>query len=414
METQSPQSFTGYQKFVIVILAFVLFTVMLDFMVLSPLGNILMTTMKLTPQQFGSVVSAYAISACASGFLTAGFADKYDRKKLLLFFYTGFIIGTLFCALANSYTTLLAARIFTGVFGGVIGSISMAIVTDLFVLEQRGKVMGLIQMAFAGSQILGIPLGLWMATHWGWHSTFFAIVILAVLIGIAAALRLKPVNEHLKIQNSKSPLLHLWHTVRKKDYRTGFVAIMLLSMGGFMIAPFSSDFYVNNVKIRMEDVPLIFMWSGIASVFIMPLIGKLSDRFDKLGMFIFGTVVACIMVVISTNLGPTPLWKVVIINVLMFVGIMSRMVPSQALNSAIPDAADRGSYMSINSSLQQLAGGLGAMSAGFIVVKADATSPLQHFNTLGYVMVGIMLLCIFLMWRVNKMVKAKMAKPVGA
>lgn len=414
MKTRSPQTFTRYQKFVIVILAFIFFTVMLDFMVLSPLGNILMTSMKLTPQQFGSVVSAYAISACASGFLTAGFADKYDRKKLLLFFYTGFIIGTLFCALANSYATLLAARIFTGVFGGVIGSISMAIVTDLFALEQRGKVMGLIQMAFAGSQILGIPLGLWMATHWGWHSTFFAIVILAVLIGIAAVLRLKPVTEHLKIQNNKSPLLHLWHTVRKKDYRTGFVAIMLLSMGGFMIAPFSSDFYVNNVKIRMEDVPLIFMCSGIASVFIMPLIGKLSDRFDKLGMFVFGTVIACIMVVISTNLGPTPLWKVVVINVLMFVGIMSRMVPSQALNSAIPDAADRGSYMSINSSLQQLAGGLGAISAGFIVVKADATSPLQHFDTLGYVMVGIMLLCIFLMWRVDRMVKAKTAKPAGA
>jgi len=413
LETRSPQTFTGYETFVIVILAFILFTVMLDFMVLSPLGNILMTSMKLSPQQFGSVVSAYAISACVSGFLTAGFADKYDRKKLLLFFYTGFIIGTLFCALANSYSTLLAARIFTGVFGGVIGSISMAIVTDLFALEQRGKVMGLIQMAFAGSQILGIPLGLWMATRWGWHSTFFAIVIVAVFTGIAVVVRLKPVNEHLKIQNSKSPLLHLWHTVRKKDYRTGFVAIMLLSMGGFMIAPFSSDFYVNNVKIRMEDVPVIFMCSGIASVFIMPVIGKLSDRFDKLGMFIFGTVIACIMVVISTNLGPTPLWEVVVINVLMFVGIMSRMVPSQALNSAIPDAADRGAYMSINSSLQQLAGGLGAISAGFIVVKADATSPLQHFNTLGYVMVGIMLLCIFLMWRVSRMVKAKMAKRTG-
>ena len=376
-------------------------------MVLSPLGNILMTSMKLSPQQFGSVVSAYAISACVSGFLAAGFADRYDRKKLLLFFYTGFTIGTLFCALANSYTSLLAARIFTGIFGGVIGSVSMAIVTDLFVLEQRGKVMGLIQMAFSGSQILGIPVGLWMATHWGWHSTFFAIVILAVFTGIAVALRLKPVTEHLKMQNSKSPLLHLWHTVRKKDYRTGFVAIMLLSMGGFMIAPFSSDFYVNNVKISIDDVPIIFMCSGIASVFIMPLIGKLSDKFDKLAIFIIGTGIACVMTVISTNLGPTPLWEVVAINILMFVGIMSRMVPSQALNSAIPDAADRGAYMSINSSLQQLAGGLGAISAGFIVVKADATSPLQHFDTLGYVMVAIMLLCIFLMWRVNNLIKAR-------
>lgn len=407
MKTSTVAPFTSYQKFVIAILALIFFTVVLDFMVLSPLGNILMSTMNLSTQEFGSVVSAYAISACLSGFLAAGFADKYDRKKLLLFFYTGFVIGTLFCALADTYVTLLAARIFTGIFGGVIGSISMAIVTDLFVLEQRGKVMGLIQMSFAASQILGIPLGLWMATHWGWHSTFFALVILSLFIGIAVVFKLKPVTEHLKFRNNKSPILHLWHTIKRKDYRTGFVAIMLLSMGGFMIAPFSSDFYVNNVKINIEDVPIIFMWSGIASVFIMPLIGRLSDRFDKLNLFVIGTVIACVMVIISTNLGPTPLWKVVIINILMFVGIMSRMVPSQALNSAVPEAEDRGAYMSVNSSLQQLAGGLGAIFAGFIVVKADATSPLKHFDTLGYVMVVIMLLCVFLMWRVNKMINAK-------
>ena len=407
LKTSTVAPFTSYQKFVIAILALIFFTVVLDFMVLSPLGNILMSTMNLSTQEFGSVVSAYAISACLSGFLAAGFADKYDRKKLLLFFYTGFVIGTLFCALADTYVTLLAARIFTGIFGGVIGSISMAIVTDLFVLEQRGKVMGLIQMSFAASQILGIPLGLWMATHWGWHSTFFALVILSLFIGIAVVFKLKPVTEHLKFRNNKSPILHLWHTIKRKDYRTGFVAIMLLSMGGFMIAPFSSDFYVNNVKINIEDVPIIFMWSGIASVFIMPLIGRLSDRFDKLNLFVIGTVIACVMVIISTNLGPTPLWKVVIINILMFVGIMSRMVPSQALNSAVPEAEDRGAYMSVNSSLQQLAGGLGAIFAGFIVVKADATSPLKHFDTLGYVMVVIMLLCIFLMWRVNKMINAK-------
>lgn len=366
-----------------------------------------MEKMHLTPKQFGAVVSAYAISACVSGFLAAGFADKFDRKKLLLFFYLGFTIGTLFCALANSYTTLLTARIFTGVFGGVIGSISMAIVTDLFALEQRGKVMGLIQMAFAGSQILGIPLGLWMAVHWGWHSTFIGIVCLSIIVGTVILIKMKAVDEHLKIQQSKSAVLHLWHTIKKKDYRTGFIAIMLLSMGGFMIAPFSSDFYVNNVKVSIDEVPIIFMCSGIASVFIMPLIGKLSDRYDKLTIFIIGSIVASVMVIFATNLGPTPLWQVVAINVLMFAGIMSRMVPSQALNSAIPNAEDRGAYMSVNSSLQQLAGGLGAMMAGYIVIKADATSPLIHYDTLGYIMVIIMLICIFLMWRVDKLVKAK-------
>lgn len=409
METSPSQSFTAYQKFVIAILALLQFTIILDFMILSPLGAILMHSMKLTPGQFGSVVSAYAISACISGFLAAGFADKFDRKKLLLFFYVGFTVGTLFCAMANSYYTLLLARIITGLFGGVIGSISMAIITDLFALQQRGKVMGYVQMAFAGSQILGVPIGLLLANTWGWHSTFYGVVLLAVAVGITIIFKLKPLTEHLKVQNDKNAFLHLWHTIKKRDYRIGFLATALLPMGGFMLMPFSSAFIVNNVKIDIEALPLIFMFTGISSIIIMPFIGKLSDKIDKFKLFVAGSVLACIMVLIYTNLGASSIWLVIAINMIMFMGIMGRIVPAQALNSAIPDMSDRGAYMSINSSLQQMAGGLGAIFAGLIVVKADETSPLQHFDTLGYIIMGVMALCIFFMWRVSEMVKSRKA-----
>ena len=152
--------FTPYQVFAITILGLTQFTVVLDFMVMSPLGDRLMKSMDLTTSQFGASVGAYAISAFASGILTAGFADKFDRKKLLMFFYIGFILGTLLCGLSNSFLMLFIARIVTGIFGGVIGSISMAIVADLFSFQQRGRVMGFMQMGFGASQVLGIPISL--------------------------------------------------------------------------------------------------------------------------------------------------------------------------------------------------------------------------------------------------------------
>jgi predicted MFS family arabinose efflux permease len=152
--------FTPYQRLVIAILAFLQFTIVLDFLILSPLGAILIKELHITPAQFGWVVSSYAFSAGISGLATAGFADRFDRKKLLLFFYGGFIGGTVLCGLAPSYHLLLIARIVTGIFGGVIGSISLAIAADLFPLEVRGRVMGLVQTAFAASQVLGLPLGL--------------------------------------------------------------------------------------------------------------------------------------------------------------------------------------------------------------------------------------------------------------
>src|SRR6478735_1468518 len=228
-ETKQSTAFSGYQKFVIFLLAITQFTVVLDFMVMSPLGDIMMKTLHITAKQFGVAVSAYAFSAGISGLLTAGFADRFDRKKLLLFFYIGFVIGTFFCALAPTYELLVAARIFTGLFGGVIGSVSMAIIADIFSLQQRGKVMGFVQMGFGVRQVLGIPIGLYIANQWGWHIPFFWIAVMASIIVVALAVKLKPIKEHLTLQSDKSPFRHLLHTVAQRNYRVGFLSTALLS-----------------------------------------------------------------------------------------------------------------------------------------------------------------------------------------
>lgn len=408
MQKEEPVPFTGYQKFVIFILAITQFTVILDFMVMSPLGDMLMKSLNLKPSAFGFAVSAYAFSAGISGLLTAGFADRFDRKKLLLFFYIGFIGGTIFCGLAHTYAVLVAARIITGLFGGVIGSISMAIITDLFALQQRGRVMGFIQMGFGGSQVLGVPIGLYLANAWGWEAPFWMVATLSIIIALLIAAKLQPVTQHLALQNDKSAFIHLCHTVAKSDYRVGFMATALLSIGGFMMMPFGSAFAINNLGLTNEQLPMLFMVSGISSLVIMPLIGKLSDKIDKFKIFAVASVWTMIMCVVYTNLGVTPLILVMALNILMMIGIMSRMIPSSALTSAIPEMADRGAFMSINSSLQQIAGGIAAAVAGMIVSQKSKGAPLEHYNVVGYVIIVISTLSILLMMRVNNLTKKKM------
>ncbi|WP_316794318.1 MFS transporter [Pedobacter frigoris] len=403
----TPDSFSPYQKLVIALLALLQFTIVLDFMVLAPLGDFLMKSLTISPKGFGVVVSSYAFSAGASGILAAGFADKFDRKKLLLFFYTGFIIGTLCCALSTTYWMLLGARIITGLFGGVIGAISMTIVTDLFSVKQRGRVMGFVQMAFAASQILGIPIGLYLANLWGWHSAFLMIVVLAILIAIAVIVIVKPIDKHLELQSDKSAFLHLWHAVSNPSYQTGFIATAFLSVGGFMLMPFSSAYLINNIRITAEQLPMVFMFTGVASIIIMPLIGKLSDKVDKFFLFTGGSVLAIIMILIYTNLVPIPLWQVVVVNMVLFMGIMSRMIPATTLTMSVPDMKDRGAFMSVNASLQQMAGGIAALCAGLIVTQKSNGSPLENYGILGIVVSVIIAICIFFIYRVNVMVKKK-------
>ncbi len=406
-QTQQTTPFTGYQKFVIFLLAITQFTVILDFMVMSPLGDVMMKSLNITTSQFGFAVSAYAFCAGISGLLTAGFADKYDRKNLLLFFYIGFVIGTLFCALAPNYLLLVSARIVTGIFGGVIGSISMAIVADVFSLRQRGKVMGFVQMGFGASQVLGIPIGLYIANSWGWHVPFLWIAVMAGIIALLLFVKLKPIVGHLALQKDSSAFEHLWHTISQKNYQIGFLSTALLSVGGFMLMPFGSAFAINNLKITVIQLPLLFMISGIGTLVTMPLIGRLSDSFSKFKIFTIATILSTILLNIYAHFSVTPFWIVLITNVLLMGAIMSRMVPAMALTSAIPQPQDRGAFMSINSSLQQIAGGFGAMIAGLIIVQKDNFAPLENYDILSLVASAMMLVNIYLVYKVSATVLIK-------
>jgi len=396
--------FSGYQKFIIAILAILQFTIILDFMVLSPLSPILLKELSLVPSQFGLVVSAYAFSAGISGFLAAGFADKFDRKKMLMFFYTGFLLGTVLCAIASNYYFLLGARIVTGIFGGVIGSVSFAIITDIFRMEVRGRVMGVVQTAFAASQILGLPIGLYLANHFGWHSPFWMIAGFGILVGIVIVAYMKPINEHLLIQSERSPFQHLIKTLTTKHHIRGFAGTILLATGGFMLMPFGSAFSIFNLHLTMDQLPLLYGVTGFFSIVFGPLIGKMSDKIGKFKTFVVGTVISMTMVAIYTNLGPTPLYLVIMLNVLLFVGISSRMISSSALMTAVPAPQDRGAFMAINSAIQQISGGVASVVAGMIVVQTPS-GELLHYSTLGIVVMCSMVFAVIMMWRVNQYVQ---------
>ncbi|MBR1268974.1 MFS transporter [Bradyrhizobium sp. AUGA SZCCT0222] len=408
-QPEQERGFSRYQSFLIALLAFAQFTIILDFIIMSPLGAILMPALDITAGQFGVAVSAYAFSAGISGILAAGFADRFDRKRLLLFFYVGFTLGTLLCALAPNYHLLLLGRVVTGLFGGVIGSVVLAIVTDLFPLQLRGRVMGFVQTAFAASQVLGIPAGLFLANHWSWHVSFGAIVGLSLVAMAAILFAMRPVNAHLQLKQDRNAFGHLIATIGQPRYTLAFAVTTLLSTGGFMLMPFGSAFTVHNLGIDILHLPTIYLVSGVFSIFIGPLVGRASDAFGKFPTFAFGSAVSVVMVLIYTHLGHVSLTTAIIVNVLMFVGIFSRMIPSQALISAIPDPSQRGSFSAVSASLQQLSGGLGSVFAAAIIAQ-NPDGTLRHFDWLGYVVVATSILSLIMMYFVQKSVANQAAK----
>jgi predicted MFS family arabinose efflux permease len=397
---------SGYQKRVVALLAFLQFSVILDFMILSPLGALLMPRLHIGTEQFGLLVSSYAFAAGISGLLTAGFADRFDRKKLLLFFYCGFLLGTLLCGLARTYAFLLLARTITGVFAGVIGSIVFAIITDLFSYEMRGRVMGVVQTAFSASGVAGIPLGLYLSNHWGWNAPFLLIAAICAVVGSWMVVAIRPIDAHLRMRPDRSPLHHFAHTVSTPRYLLGFATTVLLSTGGFILQPYASAFSVNNLGVSLLQLPLVYMVTGAVSMVAGPLIGRLADVIGKFRVFLLGCIVTIVTVIIYTNLATTPLLWVIVVNSVLYVGVSSRMIASSALVSGIPTPTDRGSYMAISSAIQQVSGGLAAMVGGMIVAESSS-GKLLYFDRVGYVLACTTLITLFMMYFIGRLVEGE-------
>lgn len=258
-------------------------------------------------------------------------------------------------------------------------------------------------MAFAASQVLGLPVGLLLANHFGWHAPFWMIAGFSIVVALAILIYMRPVTGHLKFPSGQNPFRHLIKTASVPHYLRAFLATTLLATGGFMLMPFGSAFSIHNLGITLEQLPLLYGITGICTIIAGPLIGKLADRLGKYRMFVVGSLLSMAMVAIYTHLGITPLWLLIMLNVLLFIGITSRIIPASALMTAIPEPQDRGAFMSINSSIQQISGGVAAAVAGLIVVQPQ-NGPLLHYDTLGYVVMVSMTVTIIMMYWLNRYV----------
>ena len=296
--------------------------------------------------------------------------------------------------------TQIVDRVVTGIFGGVIGSIVLAIATDLFSVQLRGRVMGLIQTAFGASQVLGLPIGLYLSSRWDWHAPFLVMVAFGAIGGLVILFKMKSVADHLAVPQQRSAFLHLLGTIRDPRYLAAFATTALLTTGGFMIMPFSSAFTVNNIGISIHSLPTIYFITGIFAIIVGPLVGKAADAYGKLPVFIAGSLITCVMVIIYTHLTVVPLATVIVVNVLLFVGIFSRLIPFQAMVSSVPEQNQRGAFNAVGASIQQFAGGFASVIAGHIV-SFGADGKLQHFPMVGYVVVLTVLLSATLTWRIQ-------------
>lgn len=394
------------ERALLFILSAAMFTHIMDFMIMMPLGPQLMRLFDITPQEFSFLVASYTVTAGISGFAAAFLIDRFDRKHSLLFVYVGFAIGTLACAFAPTFAILLITRSMTGAFGGVLGALILAIVSDAVPLERRAKGIGMVMASFGVASVVGVPFGLFIASKSSWHAPFLMLGGLAVLITATMFMYVPSMTKHFNANGHLNPRQVMVSIFGNRNALIGLTFSALLMLGHFTIVPFIAPYMVGNIGFSEAQLAYIYFVGGVCTLFFSPWVGKMADKHGRLKIFtIFGTLVI-IPILLITNLVPVPVWAALIVTAVFFIFSNGRMVPSTTMETAVITPELRGSYMSIRSSVQQLASGLAAFLAGIIVVEKPSqfsadTKALVNYSYVGAIAVFFSILALIVARKLN-------------
>lgn len=366
------------ERWLLITLAGIQFTHILDFMIMMPLGPALTTLFRISDAQFGMLVSAYTLAGGASGLLASTYIDKVDRKRLLLVLYGLFALSTLACGLAPTYETLMLARVCAGVFGGVLSALSQTIVGDVIPFERRGHAMGIVMTSFSVSTVAGVPLGLFLAAHFGWHIPFLLIAAVCVLFAVFAYLTLPAMSSHLQAHAAVSAWSRIAEVLCDRNHLRAFVFSALVMFSGFTVIPYITIFMQANVGLRADQVPYIYLCGGVATLVTARWFGNLADSWGKFQTFRAIALVFLLPLIGLTLLGNVGLLGALVVSTLFFVCGSGRMIPGMAMLTSAANPALRGTFMTLNASVQSAAMGLAALAGGAIISR-DAAGLVQYY-----------------------------------
>lgn len=359
-------------------LAGIQFSHIVDFMVMMPLGPQFTQLFQISDAKFGLLVSAYTFAAGASGLLAALYVDRFGRKKLLLWLYGLFTLATLGCGLAPTYEALMVARIAAGAFGGVLSALAQTIVGDVIPFERRGRAMGITMSSFSVATVAGVPTGLFLAAHLGWHAPFIAISIVCAVFAVVAAMTMPALTDHVQATNRPSPIAGIVQVLRDPNHQRALAFSTLLMFAGFTMIPYITIYMTTNAGYTTQQVPYIYLCGGAATLLTARIIGRLTDKLGKVVMFrrmAVSTMVPMFLLTVSAGL---PLWALLLLSTAFFICMSGRMIPGMAIITSAASPQLRGTFMTLNSSVQSAGMGVAAFIGGLIISR-DANGLVQHY-----------------------------------
>ena len=339
----------------------IFFLMVMDYLVMIPLGPDISKHIGLAPEYSGYLIAVYPLFSAISALILAPFSDRWGRKKMLVVLSAGFCLATFGCAFSFNVVSMLTFRILSGIFGGPIMPNLMAYTGDLFHGEKRTKAITAVMLAFATSSILGVPFGAWIGERFSWETAFF-IIGTAAFFSILGLMKIRSVGTGIKQGKIFSQYVELFQLWTIKEVRKLFYIRIFMTVGMFGLMPNIGIWLTLNMGMNATEIGLCYMQGGIGAVLGIQLSAWLARVISRPAVISLGCIFMGVVMLLFTNLTFPGKLAGIFLAGLMFGGSM-RMPAFQLIMTEAAPIYLRGRLMSMIMIVGSLSMGLGGLWA---------------------------------------------------
>lgn len=390
------------------LLAAVQFLAFLDFELLMPMGPFLGPELGIQTAELGRLVSVYTFGAMAGALLYGRYADRWSKRGALIGSMAALAGATLACGLARHAWQLMAARVVAGFMAGPAGAAVMALAADLVPEERRGEALGVVMGGYTVASVLGLPLAVACAGHWGWRPPFLALAGVAVGVLLLAWRRLPARAPQERLEAGDPP----WIPPATPAMAWAWLGAAVLVVADFSFVPLLPSLFTGNLGLSKEALGWCYFAGGLTTFITFRVSGRLSDRFGSFPVVAVASALAAVAIftAFAGLRGPLGVAAGMGLMAFIFMANAPRVLAAFALFTKAPAPEHQGLHQSFQAVVQY--GVIGATSWGVsAMVAGGEPGRLAHVDRLLALYGVALLLALPLVGGLERMLRNRGPEP---
>ncbi len=313
-------------KFITVALMLILYGSEIDIFI--PSFPELQQVFNLTPFLVQQTISINLIAYCVFCLITGALGDHFNRRHIILASLGVFLVGSLCCVFATSFSMLIVGRLLQGVGIAAPSTLAWVVLVDEYPTNKQAGVIGTVNGIMTLAVAIAPVIGSYVNLYFNWRANFLIIGVICVLCLITSYFFIpnKPGNKHVSIAfKSYVPLL------RSRKWLTMAFAICLVNAPYWVFVGMAPILYMEAMGVSLEHFGLYIGINSLVFGITSILSPRILNRFGHQHCFIFGKWLCFISALLLLGMGLFQISDPILITLALLVFAVGAVFPVNIL-----------------------------------------------------------------------------------